>query len=118
MLVILGVCSTSTVYIYYSSFPEHYNIRNKYQGVWGFLKAFSKHLLINKVKKSYTYVCNKKFKDNFKMPLLFNSCKSQLDYPINMTQHDTKRHNTTRHKMTRHNTTQKDTKIEYKFFNN
>ena len=55
-----------------------------------FLKAFSKHLLINKVKKSYTYVCNKKFKDNFKMPLLFNSCKSQLDYPINMTQHDTK----------------------------
>ena len=41
-----------------------------------------------------------------------------IDYPIETTQHDTKRHNTTRHKMTRHNTTQKDTKIEYKFFNN
>ena len=42
--------------------------------------------------------------------------QAALDYPIDMTQHDTKRHNTTRHKMTRHNTTQKDTKILYIFF--
>ena len=41
---------------------------------------------------------------------------SEVDYPIEKTQHDTKRHNTTRHKTTRHNTTQKDTKIEYIFF--